>query len=268
VTATSDSNAAVRGQSLTYTLTVTNNGPDPAANLSFVDKIPNGTVFQSLIPPAGWSCSTPAIGSAGQLGCAANSLNAGTPAQFTLSVITSCATLGSADIVNSATVTSTTSDPSPIPGNTVLIKLTATDPPPVISGLAVDKPVLFPPNNQMVDVALAYSTSDVCDGGIVPMITINTPNDPGGNTQNWEIVDAHHIRLRASLVGISSNGAISYSNRIYVVTVTAIDSVGASSTSAVVVKVPQITIVGRPIPRPHPPVNRLSALQSASKRNR
>jgi len=265
VTATSDSNAAVRGRPLTYTITVTNNGPDPAADLSFADQIPNGTLFQSLIPPAGWSCSTPAIGSTGQLSCATNSLNAGTPVQFILTVITSCATVGSADIVNSATVTSTTSDPNPIPGNNALIKLTATDPPPVISGLAVDKPVLFPPNNQMVDVALAYNTSDVCDGGIVPLITINTPNDPGGGTQNWEIVDAHHIRLRASLVGISSNGVISYSNRIYVVTVTATDSVGASSTGSVAVKVPRKTIVGRPLPRPRSPINRLSAHQSASK---
>ena len=260
LTGSADSNSAVRGQSLTYVLTATNNGPDPAASLSLTDIIPTGTVFQSLVSPTGWTCLTPAIGGVGQVSCTNNSLAVGASAQFSLTVTTSCATVSGADITNSATVTSTTSDPNPIPGNSVSIKVRASDPPPVISGLAVDKSILTPANNQMVDVALAYSTSDVCDSGIVPAIVISSKKAPAGDPgqQNWEIVDDHHIRLRASLINVTNKGVTSFASRTYVVTVTAIDSVGSSSSGSVDVQVPltRKTIPVRPIPvirtgRPH-----------------
>src|SRR5947209_10996941 len=48
------------GSNLTYTITVTNNGPDTAANASWSDTLPLGTTFvEPLSTPGGWSCSTP-----------------------------------------------------------------------------------------------------------------------------------------------------------------------------------------------------------------
>src|SRR5919108_280662 len=72
--------------------------------------------------------------------------------------------------------------------------------PPVIQYFLVNKPVLFPPNHRMVDVKLIYGIEDRCDTGLVPTITIssNQPTNDGGSP-DWEVVDAHHIRLRAEV---------------------------------------------------------------------
>ena len=57
-------NPVVAGQNLTYTITVTNNGPDAADAVSLSDTLPAGTTFVSLASPGGWSCTTPAVGAA------------------------------------------------------------------------------------------------------------------------------------------------------------------------------------------------------------
>ena len=59
----------VAGQNLTYTITVTNNGPDPAGTVSLTDTLPAGTTFVSLSTPGGWSCTTPAVGAGGTISC-------------------------------------------------------------------------------------------------------------------------------------------------------------------------------------------------------
>ncbi len=43
------------GAGLAYTITVTNGGPDAATGLTLTDTLPAGTVFASLVAPAGWS---------------------------------------------------------------------------------------------------------------------------------------------------------------------------------------------------------------------
>ena len=50
------------GANLTYTITVTNNGPDAAANASWSDTLPAGTSFVSMLDVSGWACTTPAAG--------------------------------------------------------------------------------------------------------------------------------------------------------------------------------------------------------------
>src|SRR5262249_29443002 len=105
-----------------------------------------------------------------------------------------------------------------------------------ISGLSVDKPVLWPPNHQMEPVALRYGVGDNCDAILKPVITISS-NEPvdgtgdGATSPDWEVIDANHVLLRAERSG---NG----SGRIYTITVTVTDSVGSSSSSSVIVKVP------------------------------
>src|SRR2546426_11412345 len=50
------------GSHLTYTITVNNNGPDAAADVTLSDALPAGIFFVSLSSESGWSCSTPAAG--------------------------------------------------------------------------------------------------------------------------------------------------------------------------------------------------------------
>jgi uncharacterized repeat protein (TIGR01451 family) len=235
-----DSNTALSGHDVSYTITVTNiqhsDNALPADNVSLIDAIPAGTVFKSLSVPAGWSCATPVAGEAGQANCTAASLPVGASAQFNLTVTVACPTPNNTGIVNSATVASTTLDPNTAPNNMASAGVVVSNPPPVISGLSVDHPTLRPPNHKMVPVTLSYDISDNCDAGLTPTITISS-NEPvngtgDGNTcPDWQVIDAHHVLLRAERSG---NG----SGRIYTITLTVTDSAGSSSSSSVIVRVP------------------------------
>src|SRR5262249_32102008 len=130
-----DSNNAQSGHDLSYTITVRNNRDNdqepflptdddlPADNVSLTDGIPAGTVFKSLSAPAGWSCTAPAEGGVGQVNCTAASLASGASALFNLTVTVVCPTPNNTEIVNSATVASTTRDPNTAPNNTAAVNV-------------------------------------------------------------------------------------------------------------------------------------------------
>jgi endo-1,4-beta-xylanase len=243
-----DSSTVLSGRPVSYTITVRNTQdndleeylPDdddlPAANVSMTSAIPAGMVFQSLAAPAGWSCTTPPVGSGGQVNCTIASLDAGASAQFNLSLTAICSTPNGTQIVNSATSASTTSDPNSAPNNTASVNVKVINLPPVISGLRVDKPVLRPANHRMVDVKLSYNIHDNCDDGLVPVITISS-NQPvngrgdGNTAPDWEVIDAHHIRLRAE------RSPHCREDRKYFIKLTVTDSAGARASRSVVVTV-------------------------------
>ncbi|HEX4953101.1 MAG TPA: nuclease [Thermoanaerobaculia bacterium] len=62
---------------LTYTLTATNSSGQPLDSATLTDPLPADTTFVSLASPAGWSCTTPAVGASGTVTC---STTAGMPA--------------------------------------------------------------------------------------------------------------------------------------------------------------------------------------------
>ena len=92
------------GTNLTYTITVSNAGPDPAAAASFSDTLPAGTTFVSLSPVAGWTCTTGAT-----VSCSNPSFAVGS-AVFTLTVAVAPGVPAGTVLSNTATVTSTTAD--------------------------------------------------------------------------------------------------------------------------------------------------------------
>ncbi|HEV8631952.1 MAG TPA: DUF11 domain-containing protein [Thermoanaerobaculia bacterium] len=100
------------GDPLTYTITVSNEGPSDADTVTLVDTLPAGTVFASLSPPAGWSCTTPPVGSGGSVSCSLATLPPGS-AVFTLVVTVDPSLAAGTVITNTATVSSTTPDPDP-----------------------------------------------------------------------------------------------------------------------------------------------------------
>jgi len=71
------------GQDLTYTIQVTNSGPDKAANATVEDVLPAGTTFKSVTAPDGWSCEHPAIGATGVVRCTTLVMDPGS-ATFTI----------------------------------------------------------------------------------------------------------------------------------------------------------------------------------------
>jgi uncharacterized repeat protein (TIGR01451 family) len=99
---------------ITYTESVTNNGPNDGVTVVLYQQTPPNTTFVSITAPAGWTCGTPAVGATGQVTCTdgANLTN-GSVANFTYVVQVNGVTAAGTTIVNSANVTSTTADGAP-----------------------------------------------------------------------------------------------------------------------------------------------------------
>jgi hypothetical protein len=137
-------------------------------------------------------------------------------------------------ISNTATVNSATPDDNP-DNNSATASVFASNPPPEISNASVDPPVLWSPNHKMVDVTVSYDVTDNC-GPISLKLTVasNEPEEGDGDgdtSPDWEVLDEHHVSLRAERSGIGDG-------RIYTITITAADSAGGSSSQTVTVTVP------------------------------
>lgn len=107
--------AVAPGTTITYTETVTNNGPNAATGAVLYQQTPPNTTFSSITPPTGWTCGTaPAAGGTGEVLCSATGTLAAntTSGSFTYVVTVAAATAAGTAIVNSADVTSTTTDPN------------------------------------------------------------------------------------------------------------------------------------------------------------
>ena len=227
---TANASTVLSGDNLSYTTTVTNNGHDPAINVALLDVLPTGTVFKSLAAPASWTCTTPAVGSAGQISCTTPSIDNQATAQLVLVVGVLCTMPNGTQIVNSAAVSSPTLDPNPAPNNTASVAVTVSNPPPLIRSLSVSDHLLFPPNRRFENVGVFYQVTDNCDAGITPVVTV-TSNEPvtapGDNTSpDWIVVNPHLVRLRAE------NNRLDRGPRIYTITVTATDSAGSKTSDS------------------------------------
>ncbi len=100
------------GNDITYTQAISNNGPATATGLSFTESTPPNTTFQSVLAPAGWTCTAPIVGSTGSINCTAASLAAGSEAAIIVVVnVPASVTAASSPIAESAKVTTTSSDP-------------------------------------------------------------------------------------------------------------------------------------------------------------
>jgi len=103
------------GNDITYTQTVTNNGPAAATNASFTEATPTNTTYASVIAPAGWTCTTPAVGGTGNVTCTDPTFAVGdaanivvvvnVPASVVASTITANSTLSATNSVNISSTT-------------------------------------------------------------------------------------------------------------------------------------------------------------------
>jgi uncharacterized repeat protein (TIGR01451 family) len=97
------------GGTITYTQTVTNQGPDAATNVVVSQLVPSGTTFLSMLAP-GYSCTVPAIGGTGAITCSAATLGNGAGGTLILAVLV---TATSGIIQDTVAVSSDTYDPAP-----------------------------------------------------------------------------------------------------------------------------------------------------------
>jgi uncharacterized repeat protein (TIGR01451 family) len=224
ITKAVSANAVTTGNNVSYTITVTNNGPATATSVIMTDNLPAETTFVSCFSTGGGVCS----GSGNNRTVTFASLTSGQSETITFVSTANCSLADGTMISNTATVSADTPDPNP--DNDAMTATTmASNPAPAISGASASPSVLWPPNHHMVNVTVSYGVTDNC-----PLPPNSCTLSVTGNEQingDWIVLDAHHVQLRAEREG-HGNG------RIYTVTVRCTDSGGNSSSKSVTVSVP------------------------------
>ncbi len=82
--------------------------------------------------------------------------------------------------------------------------------PPKVTGITATPVVLWPPNHKMRDVMINYTATDNC--GVTGTLSVSS-SDPinggsdGDQAPDWEVIDGHHVRLRAEK---ANNGMARY----------------------------------------------------------
>lgn len=106
---------------------------------------------------------------------------------------------------------------------------------PAITGWLLSTTSLWPPNHQMVDVSVTYTSTDLSNTACALTVSSNEPINglgDGDTAPDWEIVDAHHVRLRAER-GNKGNG------RVYTIMLRCTDGFGNIGSSFGTVTVPK-----------------------------
>ena len=104
---------------------------------------------------------------------------------------------------------------------------------PKVTSISADPVVLWPPNHKMRDVTINYTATDNC--GVTSTLSVSS-SDPikggsdGDQSPDWEIIDEHHVRLRAEK---ANNGQARY----YTIRITNTDGCNPPVDTSVIVVV-------------------------------
>jgi uncharacterized repeat protein (TIGR01451 family) len=171
VTKTDSADPVQAGSNITYTITVTNNGPSDAQSLSLSDAVPANTTLVSVTTPAGWTRTdlVPA-GGTGTLTFTRPTLAAGVSSVFTVIVNVTAGTANGTTISNTATVSSSTADPTP--GNNSATETT------LVQNL---------PNITIQDAQVVEPTSGSVN--MIFTVTLSAPAPVGGTSVDYTTQD-------------------------------------------------------------------------------
>ena len=104
---------------------------------------------------------------------------------------------------------------------------------PKVTGISADPVVLWPPNHKMRDVRINYTATDNC--GVTSTLSVSS-SDPinggsdGDQAPDWEVIDGHHVRLRAEK---ANNGQARY----YTIKISITDGCNAPIDTSIIVVV-------------------------------
>jgi len=112
---------------------------------------------------------------------------------------------------------------------------------PIIDNVSVSDETLWPADHKLKDVTVNYSASDNCGVANTQLsVSSNEPvqsNENGDQSPDWQITDAHHVKLRAERLDAGAG-------RIYTITITTTDVSGNVNNATVTVNVPKT----KPVP--------------------
>lgn len=181
ITTTASPDPVVTGSGLTYTITVTNLGPDTAHSVVVTDH---------LAPQVGFISSTPeSTGSYDSRAIRFDSIAVGASASVTIDAMVSCFASDGAIITNTATATSLTDDPD-ASNNSASVETIASNPPPEITcsaDIVSLSPVVDYPMPTVVDNCLGMKMTRCSPppGSTFPLGTtevVCSIADAGGNS--------------------------------------------------------------------------------------
>ena len=225
----------VAGHSFTYTVLLTNNGPDDADNVVFSDVPPPGVTFTSCISTRG-TCT---------ISGGAASLHVGTLADVSAVTITIqamlSATVANGTLANAPSVTSDTHDPdtsnnSGSAGSAIITTIADKTPPTI--AISANPLSLWPPNGKMVPVTVSGTITDTdsgvnrSSGSFAVTDEYGTVQPAGPLTINLDGTYLFTVNLEASRKGSDKDG------RQYTISVFAKDNAGNLGSSSIVVSVP------------------------------
>jgi uncharacterized repeat protein (TIGR01451 family) len=147
--------SVIIGDNVTYTITVTNNGPNGTTNATVTDALPAGVTYVSATTSHGTCSGTSTVT------CNLGTMNNGSTATISLVVTTTAA---NAALTNTASVTSDSTDSTPA-NNTATASTVVNNPVPAISSL---------------------SPSSAAPGGAAFTLTVNGINFVSNSTVQWK----------------------------------------------------------------------------------
>ena len=210
------------GNTYSYSLAVTNNGPATATGVTVTDVLPTNTTYVSA--------SAGCLQAAGTVTCTAGTLASGASTSFTITV-----TAGSALSVinNTGTVAGNQFDPNTA-NNTSTVRTTLNHNP--VCTAVTAGPNLWPPNHKLRTITLSGATDPDGDP-ITWTVTGVTQDEPTNGLGDGDTaIDAvlgtgNTLQVRAERSGLGDG-------RVYRITYTVDDGRGGSCTSVATVGVP------------------------------
>ncbi len=208
---TATPSTVLAGTAITYTQTVTNNGPAAATGATFTEATPTNTTFASFSAPAGWTCTTPAAGATGTISCTNPSVASGTSANIIV-VLNVPSTVTASSITATSSVAATTSDPVSSNNSTTVVTsvnvacdLTVTNsgtPSPVTAGSNITYTQTITNNGPANCSTGTFTEATPANTTFVSVAAVTS----GGGT--WTCPNSAPISCTNSSVAVGSTGTI------------------------------------------------------------
>lgn len=203
----SPSGDVAAGTNVTYTVTVPDNGPASVAHVTLTDDVPAGAGFVSVSAPPDWTCTVPAVGTAGTISCEKDSMANGETATFTVVATVNCDVPNGTTIGNTASASAVSPPDNDSSNDSTSASFVVFNPAPVVSA-SVSTAVLKQNDQNLVNVGLAATATDgACPAPTTFTVQVFSNEDhQGPNGENHFSPDAKDIgigtlRLRRERLG-------------------------------------------------------------------